>query len=216
MPLLKVWNIGDAGLAAIWKVEEPESFFLKQTGLLSDITNDKRRLEYLASRFLFKYLIPNFPLHLLQKNEFNKPVLLNNEYNLSISHSLPYIAVSVHKEISTGIDIQIWQNNIEKIKHKFLTEHELELVGNKRELLTIAWCAKEAAYKWYGKKGLSFMNNMPIIHFNIEQENNIAILFKLDKINQLLSLKCIESPYFACVYIDLITNVEVEKLNYLI
>src|ERR1035437_1747349 len=108
MPLYKEWNVGDDGVAAIWKIEEPESFFKERTGLESGIKNEKRRIEYLAGRFLLKHLEEEFPLHTIQKDEHDKPRIDNNHFFFSISHSWPYIAVVVDPLSEAGIDIQTW------------------------------------------------------------------------------------------------------------
>lgn len=61
MPLFREWSSDKYSLAAIWKIEEPESFFTERTGITSDIKNEKRRMERLAGRFLLKYLKNDFP-----------------------------------------------------------------------------------------------------------------------------------------------------------
>src|SRR4051812_28422574 len=106
MPLFKEWNVGDDGRAAIWKVEEPEAFFTERTGLTSDIKNDKRRVEYLAGRYLLRHLEAEFPLHEIKKDEHEKPRVADDAHYFSISHSRPYIAVVVDPVSEAGIDIQ--------------------------------------------------------------------------------------------------------------
>ncbi len=44
MPLYQEWSSDKYSLAAIWKIEEPESFFIERTGLPApDIKAEKRR-----------------------------------------------------------------------------------------------------------------------------------------------------------------------------
>src|SRR5271156_3599313 len=151
MPLLKEWNIGPYGLAAIWKTEEPESFFREATGIDTDIKNDKRRIEHLAGRYLLRHLEEDFPIHGIKKDIHDKPRIDNDEFRFSISHSWPYIAAVINPFAEAGIDIQTWNPRIQDIQHKFLSADEQEMFQNDTKLLTLAWCAKEAAYKWNGK-----------------------------------------------------------------
>jgi len=202
MPLYKEWEIGDHGLAAIWKVEEPESFFRERTGIESSILNEKRRIEHLAGRFLLKHLKGDFPLWNIGKDEHDKPRIDGNKYFFSISHSWPYIAAVIDPVNEAGIDIQTWRRNMERIQHKFLSLDEQEFFNNDPKLLTMAWCAKEAAYKWNGRRGVEFIEHLPIQYFDNDPENyEIIIYFNLSKIPQLILTNGLIDNDFACSYI---------------
>ena len=203
MPLYKEWNIGDHGLAAIWKIEEPESFFAERTGLIIDLKNEKRRIEHLAGRFLLTHLEEDFPLWNIRKDEHDKPRIDNNAFFFSISHSWPYIAAVIDPYSEAGIDIQIWHPRIAHIQHKFLSHDEQLLFNNDPKLLTVAWCAKEAVYKWNGKRGVDFIQHLPIEFFNKKGENSeITIYFKLSEIPQMISTENMINDDFACSYVS--------------
>jgi phosphopantetheinyl transferase len=202
MPLFKEWTIGDHGLAAIWKIEEPESFFTEQTGVESQIRNDKRRTEHLAGRFLLKYLEKDFPLWNIGKDEHDKPRIDNNRFFFSISHSWPYVAAVIDPYNETGIDIQTWHKDIKRIQYKFLSPAEQEMFRHEDKLITMAWCTKEAAYKWNGKRGTDFIEHLPIEYFSKKGENyEMTIYFKLFEIPQLIMLESILDKDFACSYV---------------
>ena len=203
MPILKEWNIGDHGLAAIWRVEEPESFFSEHTGLDTDLKNEKRRIEYLAGRYLLKHLEKDFPLWNISKDAHDKPRIDDNKYYFSISHSWPYIAAVIDTYNEVGIDIQTWHPNIGRIQQKFLSPEEQELFKNDPKLLTVAWCAKEAVYKWNGKRGVDFIEHLPIEYFNQRGQNSeIAIYFKLSKMPQMIFIENEINIDFACSYVS--------------
>ena len=203
MPLYKEWNVGNHGVAAIWKIEEPESFFRDHTGLESDIKNEKRRIEYLAGRFLLKHLEEEFPLHTILIDEHDKPRTEHNHYYFSISHSWPYIAAVVDTVNEAGIDIQTWHPNMERIQHKFLSADEQLMFKNDPRLLTIAWCAKEAVYKWNGKRGVDFIEHLPIENFHHKgDKGGIIIYFKLSKMPKMIYVENIINADFACAYMD--------------
>lgn len=202
MPLLREWNIGESGLAAIWKVEEPEAFFNGHTGLYPEISNDIKRQEHLAGRFLLKYLERDFPLHQIVRDEHNKPKLENKSFYFSVSHSWPYIAAVIDPLHDTGIDIQVWTPRILDIQQRFLSEKERVFCDNDHKLITLAWCAKEAVYKWHGKKGVSFVNHLPIRALGkTDGGYGVTIEFQLSEVPIPITLECIMDEDFGCVWI---------------
>lgn len=200
--LIKEWKPGDHSLAAIWKIEEPESFFKEGSGLDPDIKNEKRRIEHLAGRFLLRHLEEDFPVHTIAKDEHDKPRIDKNEFYFSISHSWPYVAVVIDPFGEAGIDIQTWHPRIGDIQHKYLSADEQSLFQNDPQLLTLAWCAKEAAYKWNGKRGVDFIEHLPIDFFDNRPNNkSIIIYFKLSKVPQMIFIESIITTDFACAYV---------------
>ena len=190
MPLYKEWKIEDHGLAAIWKVEEPESFFIEHTGMIADMKLERRRIEHLAGRFLLKHLEADFPLQGITKDEHDKPRLENDAFFFSISHSWPYIAAVVDPYYEAGIDIQTWHARIERIQHKFLSAEEQILFQNDPKLITLAWSAKEAVYKWNGKRGVEFIEDIPIDVFHNRPPNyNMIIYFKSKIMPKMISIE---------------------------
>lgn len=182
MPLIKEWESDPFSLAAIWKIEEPESFFVEQTGITSDIKNEKRRMERQAGRFLLKHLKKDFPLLEIAPDDFDKPRVPQNSYFFSISHSFPYVAAVVSPYAEAGIDIQCYHPRILTLQHKYLSPEEQQFTQNDAHRTTLAWCAKEAAYKWQGKRGVEFIDHLPIISWNEEKEKT-HITINLELIN---------------------------------
>ena len=206
MPLLKQWNIGTSGTAAIWQVEEPELFFAEHTGLSPYIKNDRRRTEHLASRFLLRHIMPQFPLHLITKDHTNKPYLSNQLCFFSISHSWPYIAVIIDTLHETGIDIQTYHPRITDIRHKFLSPTEQTLIGDDPQLITLAWCAKESVYKWYGSRKVDFIAHLPITSFDLSTPDiNMSINFNINDLTNKILLHNLITTDFACSYISAIS-----------
>jgi len=202
MPLFREWTTDNDSLAAIWKIEEPEEFFTKHTGLTTDIKNEKRRLEHLTARYLLKHLKADFPLMGIKKDAYDKPRIDDDKYFFSISHSWPYVAVMINEDEEVGIDIETWHPRIHEIQSKFLGPDEQALCEDKRELITLAWSAKEAAFKWAGRAGVDFKEHLPISYLAISGEYyNINILCTLTSPNQMISLQGLLDPDFSCVYV---------------
>lgn len=203
MSLYREWSSDKYSLAAIWKIDEPESFFIERTGLPApDIKAEKRRLERLAGRFLLRHLKEDFPLLNIRPDEHDKPRIDNNEYYFSISHSWPYVAAVVSPYVECGIDIQCWHPNIERIQHKFLSHAEQDIIGADPKLITLAWSAKEAAYKWQGRRGVEFIDHMPINAQGKDHDyHNINIFMHLTEPAREILIQGVVEQDFSCAFV---------------
>lgn len=163
MPLYKEWNPNLYSLAAIWHISEPEAFFAEKVSVsATHIAHSKRRIEFLAGRFLLQYLNKDFPLHAILRDEHDKPQLPDRKFHFSISHSFPYVACIISTHSAVGIDIQCWHKSILALQSKFLSEQEQLYCENESEKITLAWSIKEAAYKYQGLRGVEFIEHLPI------------------------------------------------------
>lgn len=190
MPLFKEWNPDLHSLAAIWRIDEPEHFFATQINIQSTIKSDKRRIEHLAGRFLLQYLKNDFPLHSITPDEHDKPQLPDGSYHFSVSHSYPYVAAIVNTHSAVGIDLQCWHDRILHLQHKFLSEQEQLFCQDDPHKITLAWSTKEAAYKYQGRRGVDFIEHLPIEQWQ-EKDGifDILINLKLTSPVQPLNLK---------------------------
>ncbi len=200
MPLYKEWNPDLHSLAAIWHITEPESFFADQLPVNGEhIVHPKRRIEHLAGRFLLQFLNKDFPLHAISPDEHDKPQV--PDFHFSISHSYPYVACIISTKSSVGIDIQCWHKNILALQHKFLAPAEQQFCGNDAQKITLAWSCKEAAYKFQGRRGVDFIEHLPIHSW---QQNDslfeIKINLQLSEPNLLLNTNAFIFPDFALAF----------------
>lgn len=180
MPLFREWNPDLHSLAAIWQIGEPEAYFAGATGLDSAIRHAKRRMEFLAGRFLLQYLKADFPLRSIAPDEHDKPQLPEGPYHFSLSHSYPYVAAVVSTRAAVGIDIQCWHDSILALQPKFLSATEQQFCNNDPKLITLAWSAKEAAYKYQGRRGVDFIGHLPITEWQLSEDlYNIVINLKM-------------------------------------
>ncbi|MBK7735262.1 MAG: 4'-phosphopantetheinyl transferase superfamily protein [Chitinophagaceae bacterium] len=167
MPLVYQQNINDDTKLGLWRIEEPENFFLQFVPLQKKITHPHKRLQHLAGRFLLRKLFPHFPLKLIKIAETRKPFLPGEQYHFSISHCGDYAAVIVSSKYRVGVDVEWPQQKIDIVKHKFMGTKEftvLKMMDERDELfkLTMAWSIKEAIFKWYGLGQLDFKKHMVI------------------------------------------------------
>ncbi|MFC0771361.1 4'-phosphopantetheinyl transferase family protein [Terrimonas alba] len=169
MPIFFQHRINESTRLGIWKIEETEEFFKGNVPLHRDVTHPHKRIQHLAGRFLLQFLFPDFPYHLIQIADTNKPFLPAEEYHFSISHCGDYAAAIVSKNNRVGIDIEIPVDKIIKVKNKFLGLAEqiewLEVFNagvEQRQLLTLLWSCKESVFKWYGDGGVDFSGQIQL------------------------------------------------------
>ena len=174
MPLFYTKEISSTTKLAIWKIDEPESFFLSYVPLSSEISHPHKRLQHLAGRYLLQYLFPNFPIHSIQIASTRKPYLENERYHFSISHCGDYVAAIVSSTDRIGIDIELQRPTVAKIAHKFLHPEEMdEILLSDITSLTIYWCAKEAIFKWWGLGDVDFSEMIRINKFVLSEDGTI-------------------------------------------
>lgn len=185
MPLVYQQNINAVTKIGVWHIAETEDHFLKMVPLQREITHWHKRLQHLAGRFLLLELYPEFPVDLIRIADTKKPFLEKEAYHFSISHCGDYAAVMVSKEYRVGVDVERISSKIEKIKHKFLHERELELINSKtfyginREMsqldyLTLCWSVKESVFKWWGRGEVDFIQHIFISAISGEKGQGIV------------------------------------------
>ncbi|WP_113654548.1 4'-phosphopantetheinyl transferase family protein [Pedobacter namyangjuensis] len=188
MPVVFNKNIDDQTILAVWKIEETEaellaSLQLKQHELdiIASLTNSKRVLHWLSTRVLLRKMLDTQDYIDCQMDEHGKPYLVNSDTHISLSHSYDYASVIISKNKQVGVDIELIKMKIKSIKHKFLSDVELaqKQIGDNTNGLYVAWCAKEAIYKWHGKKGLEFKQHIHIKPFKLKEEGSLQALVEL-------------------------------------
>ncbi|RDC66525.1 4'-phosphopantetheinyl transferase family protein [Adhaeribacter pallidiroseus] len=171
------------------------------------ITHEKRKAEWLASRILAYQLLQKFTsdFYLLVNNENGQPFFKNCACQLSISHTQNEVAVLVSQGYSVGIDIERIQPKVLRVKDKFLSLTERQTLNDDIVNLTIAWSAKETLYKLYGKKNITFSENLRLFPYYLADSGTIeafiqtsafhekyTVLFKLE--NDTVLTYCLHKP----------------------
>ena len=164
MPFLKNIIINDQTKIKIWKVTLGElshnELNNEDIKLLKQKRSDILREQFLATRKVLALENDNYKITYDLDGKPN----LNNEYNISISHSHEIAAIVISDNFKVGIDVQLIENKIFKIQHKFLNPPEKLNIGENPSLkiLTMIWTSKESIYKAIGLKGISFSENIKI------------------------------------------------------
>lgn|SRR5690606_4227428 len=179
MPLQKIEdNLGNPW--ALWKIDESEDELRKMSPwhevIPEAINHPHKRLEWYAARVLVASLMTHAGLSFqgIIKDANGKPFPANSSWNLSLSHSYPFVAAYLHAVDSIGIDIQHPNDALLRIAHRILNPAELADAGGQLDKLCVIWCAKEVLIKVHGKKDLIFAKNLKINPFSLNSEGHIS------------------------------------------
>lgn len=178
MPLFYQQHINQNTKLAIWKIEESEDFFAGTIPLQREISHPHKRLQHFAGRYLLRYLFPDFPYDEILIADTRKPFLPNEQYHFSISHCGDYAAAIVSNNERVGIDIEIPNDKIFKIAHKFANKNETGHLEQTANNLTLVWCAKETMFKWYGVGNVDFKSMLLVKLESIKSEGFFSGLVK--------------------------------------
>lgn len=159
-------------MLGVWQINEDYDTLLSRTDLnreesdhLNNFRNHNRKLEWLSVRALTRELTGSNSRIIY--NQDRKPFLIDNSYQISISHSRKLTAILVSRNKRVGIDLEFMSHRISKIADKFINESE-NITHNPVKLryhLYIHWCAKESLYKICDKQELNFRQNLIIRPF---------------------------------------------------
>ncbi len=181
MPLLFEKYIATDTKIGVWKIDENEEWFIERLWLcheelleLADLKS-RKRLEWLADRYVLHYLIGEKDRFPCIKNKLGKPFLQGSDLQISLSNSADKASAMIGKK-SLGLDIQYLTQKIERIARKFMREEEMSCLDSEMRLehLHVFWGAKEALYKAYGKRELDFRKHIFISPFDFDLNNGKA------------------------------------------
>jgi phosphopantetheinyl transferase len=173
MPQIFSTNLNPSGNLLLWRAEEESAWFKEQLNVAPELWEEYESLaseairhRWLASRYAVQQVSQQSPLKLIKETS-GKPILLESESHISLSHCEGYVA-AIHGDAPVGIDVERISHRAQKIKNYFLRDEELVLLGEENEALILAWSAKESIFKWYGKKNLGYKSQLCIRSIDFE------------------------------------------------
>lgn len=203
MPLLKIQKDDEQSGWGLWFITESESELSQISGEVADasIVSVNKRLEGLAGRALLKSLVEHCGLDFygINKDEFGKPSLTKLPHQISLSHSYPYVAAQIDPNISVGIDLEQPKSKLLNIAARVLSPRELADAGTDVIKHCVYWCAKEALYKSYGKRGLHFAEHLIIEPFELMRTGVLEGCIKVNDYERALPLRYSIQPDYVLV-----------------
>lgn len=167
MPLFYQQNINATTKMAIWSITESLDFFEQNVFSTVQITHPTKKVQHLAARLLLQRFLPELDASSIKYAAHGKPYLEKSHLHFSVSHCNGYAACIISSKDPVGIDIELIQERVGKVAHKFLHTSELgkiQLLHKEDQLkqMTFFWTAKEAMYKMNEKLGVDFSENLRV------------------------------------------------------
>ncbi|MCW5910038.1 MAG: 4'-phosphopantetheinyl transferase superfamily protein [Cyclobacteriaceae bacterium] len=188
---------------ALWFITEAEKELQEASGALIDetIASYTKRLEWLAGRALLKELVEQCGLEFygLEKNAFGKPSLKKHLHHISLSHSYPYVAAQIDLHTEVGIDLEQPKAKLLSVAPRILASGELTDAGQDVIKHCVYWCAKEALYKSYGKRGLHFADHLNIKPFELARMGDLHGTIEINGFRRELPLHYLVQPDYVLV-----------------
>ena len=160
-------------IIGVWEMTESENDLEKEFSkkTLPKFKSTKRQVEFICTRLLLKKI--NSKLN-ISYNQFGAPTINNNQ-NISISHSDKYVAIIISKN-KVGIDIEKISNKPLKVIQKFISKND-NIKADQKEA-SLAWCVKETLFKYHMKGGIDFKKNITIKKIDYNQKKIHSLLLK--------------------------------------
>ena len=205
MPLYKTITVNNTTKVLIWKIEESfeelsEGIDLTQncSDRVQNMKSDLHRRGFMSVRHLLKE--EGYTDHDLYYDVNGKPHLKNDKH-ISITHSFIFSAIVV-SDLEVGIDVEKQRSKILRIAHKFTPIEEYRTLANDDAImrkLTIVWCAKESLYKSFSNPGVSFIQNIYVDDFRLDESRTTAnVSFNGQK--EVYNVHFLEFDEFTCAY----------------
>jgi 4'-phosphopantetheinyl transferase len=190
---------------ALWQLTEDEDFLKTLVPNIEpipdQITNTHKRLEFIGARVLVAELLNRWghTFHGLTKDEFGKPYPKNYPYQISLSHSYPYVAAIIQAKGAVGIDLEQPKQKLLRVASRVLHAEELRDAGDDIIKHCIYWSAKETLVKIHGKKDLVFSENIRISPFSREKQGFLVGRLIVDRTETTIPLQYFVEKNFVVV-----------------
>ena len=126
--------------------------------------NEKRRREHLAWRRIVRREL-GAKVH-IDYNDVGAPIVDADGRWISVAHGGESVAVAI-ADRPVGVDIESLCRDFDRVASRYMTEAELALSQDERWACYV-WCAKEAMYKLYGRRGVELRGELCVDSFDSE------------------------------------------------
>lgn len=195
MALYKVLNPNSKSQIGIWELTESIEELYQQINLTQKemvvfefFKNDRRRIEWLATRALLKC----FGEYVIAYHDNGRPYLENSHIHISISHTKGWVVIALNEVGRVGIDVEVVSEKAYRSRSKFVRDVELKPLDffiEEKAYYTLIWACKEAIFKKYSYlKSLEFkkdillaieqgLNDDGIINYSVHLDNRVCSHF---------------------------------------
>lgn len=128
------------------------------------VRSERRRSEIIVTRLLVKDLFGDNAV--LCHEDSGAPYVEVDGRRLpmgfSLSHCRGWVVAAWSETESVGIDVELIEPRIDRVKERVLCHDELRFVGRSLWKAAVAWTAKEAVFKCAGEQGVDFQRDIAL------------------------------------------------------
>lgn len=183
MPLIKKQRLDEGTWLALWQMTEPlEQLPAPVQVDLSAFHTSRRKRETLTEYLLLKELTGDLKE---PTGDFKEPtdghrlVIRHNEdgaplvdgYHISLSHTEGWAAMILSATHKVGVDIEYVSERVNRVASRFIRKDEQQETLAER---LIAWCAKEAVYKFFTEQHLEF-HEMRLLPYSVQEAGDVTV-----------------------------------------
>lgn len=170
--LIRKEHTGNGGLLGIWKTDEscddlllllPEKMRMDAVGHVKNLHSQRRAIEWLSTRILLFMMLGKEKT--IRNNSNGKPYLEDGTYQISISHTMGYVAILIHETDPVGIDVEFRSERVSKVAEKFIGDNEFIDLSQKTVHQLLHWSAKESLFKLMEETEIHFKHHLHIQPF---------------------------------------------------
>ncbi len=153
------------------------------------ITHPGRRAEWLAWHALLRRMLGEGVS--ADYDASGAPVLIGAPGCISVAHSRRLVAL-YHRAERCGIDIEALSRDFSRTADRFLSPAERSLARQLSPSISpslssdsfpaLAWCAKEAVYKYAGRPGLDLLRDIRLARLDPAEQNIHAVLLEKEAV----------------------------------
>lgn len=130
---------------------------------LKSLNHPSRQREYVATRILRTINFGNEPI---LYSKIGAPYIKGEGF-ISISHANHVVGMAYCSNFQVGLDLEPIHKKVMRVKHKFLSENEIQETNTSSvEEMIKVWSGKEALYKLAGRKQIIFAENLLLSRLN--------------------------------------------------
>ena len=159
----RIWQSADTTLViAPLPVAEAAASLLTESERrqIASMACDKQRSEQTAWRSIVRRFAGDFPI---AYTTAGAPYLQGGGPQIGVSHTATEAAV-ILSERRCAVDIERTDRDFRRIAARFVSPEEASMPCSDAALfLPILWCAKEALYKFSGRKGLGLTEDLRVL-----------------------------------------------------
>lgn len=137
---------------------------IEQQDTLDSISSIEKKKEYLGGMMVLKRIGSSLGIDtvVIDKTPDGKPYFVDSDWEISLTHTVDFVAAVARKHFPIGIDIERPQEKILKIINRLFSDDEVAYIGKDIIKASIYWSAKEALYKLYGKRKIDFTKDLKL------------------------------------------------------